>query len=109
MISTLLKKKWLGTGRWISPGTPVASTNKTDHHDMTKILLKVAVNIITLTFIKKNVNNIITDFVYPVRGLLFSCYQILFKLFGSPIVVTVLYMKVIPGAEFDIYVISIHS
>ena len=71
---------------------------------MTKILLKVAVNIITLTFIKKNVNNIITDFVYPVRGLLFSFYQIVFQLFGSPIVVTVLYMKVIPEAEFDIYV-----
>jgi hypothetical protein len=25
-----------------SPGTPVSSTNKTDHHDMTEILLKVA-------------------------------------------------------------------
>ena len=25
-------------------GTPVASTNKTDHHDITEILLKVALN-----------------------------------------------------------------
>jgi hypothetical protein len=26
--------------RWFSPGTPVFSTNKTDHHDITEILLK---------------------------------------------------------------------
>ena len=30
------------TGRWISPGTPVSSTNKTDRHDIAEILLKVA-------------------------------------------------------------------
>jgi hypothetical protein len=35
---------WLGAGRWFSPGTPVSSTNKTDSHDITKILLKVALN-----------------------------------------------------------------
>ena len=35
---------WLATGRWFSPGTPVASTNKTDYHDITEILLKVALN-----------------------------------------------------------------
>jgi hypothetical protein len=33
--------QWLATGRWFSPGTPVSSTNKTDHHDITEILLKV--------------------------------------------------------------------
>jgi hypothetical protein len=27
-------------GRWFSPGTPVSSTNKTDRHDITEILLK---------------------------------------------------------------------
>ena len=32
------------TGQWFSPGTPVSSTNKTDRHDMTEILLKVALN-----------------------------------------------------------------
>jgi hypothetical protein len=37
------------TGRWFSPGTLVSSTNKTDHHDITEILLKVALNNITLT------------------------------------------------------------
>ena len=36
--------QWLATGRWFSPGTPVSSTNKTDVHDITKILLKVALN-----------------------------------------------------------------
>ena len=29
------------------PGTPVSSTNKTDHNDITEILLKVALNTIT--------------------------------------------------------------
>jgi len=32
----------LATGMWSSSGTPVSSTNKTDRHDMTEILLKVA-------------------------------------------------------------------
>jgi hypothetical protein len=39
----------LATGRWFSPDTPVSSTNKTDHHDKTEILLKVALNIINQT------------------------------------------------------------
>jgi NADH dehydrogenase FAD-containing subunit len=33
---------------WLSPDTPVSSINKTDHHDITEILLKVALNTITL-------------------------------------------------------------
>ena len=36
--------QWLATGRWFSPDTPVSSTNKTDHHDITEILLKVALS-----------------------------------------------------------------
>jgi hypothetical protein len=40
---------WLATGLWFSPGTPVCSINKIDHHDITDILLKVALNTITLT------------------------------------------------------------
>ena len=35
-------------GQWFSPGTPVSSTNKTDRHDITEILLKVVLNTITL-------------------------------------------------------------
>jgi len=33
-------------------GTPVSSTNKTDHYDVTEILLKVALNTITTTITK---------------------------------------------------------
>jgi hypothetical protein len=33
----------LATGRWFSPTPPVSSTNKTDRHDITEILLKVVV------------------------------------------------------------------
>jgi hypothetical protein len=40
---------WLATGQWFSPGTPVSSTNKTDRHDITEILLKVSLDTITLT------------------------------------------------------------
>jgi hypothetical protein len=36
-------------GRWFSPGIPISSTNKTDRHDITEILLKVALNNMTLT------------------------------------------------------------
>ena len=39
----------LATGQWFSPDTPVSSTNKTDCHDITKILLKVALNTIKQT------------------------------------------------------------
>ena len=36
--------QWLAICRWFSLGTPVSSTNKTDHHDIAEILLKVALN-----------------------------------------------------------------
>jgi hypothetical protein len=36
----------LVTGLWFSQGTPVSSTNKTDLHDITGILLRVALNTI---------------------------------------------------------------
>ena len=39
----------LATGRWFSPGIPVSSTNKTDRHDIAKILLKVELNTINQT------------------------------------------------------------
>jgi hypothetical protein len=35
-----------------SPGTPVSTTNKTDHNDITEILLKVGLNTITITLYK---------------------------------------------------------
>ena len=49
------------TDRWFSP---VSSTNKTDRHDITEILLKVALNTITLTLtlrlnLKKKYNHML--------------------------------------------------
>ena len=38
--------QWLATGRWFFPCPPVSSTNKTEHHDITEILLKVALKTI---------------------------------------------------------------
>ena len=40
--------QWLVTGLSFSPGPPLSSTNKTDCHDKTEILLKVALNTISL-------------------------------------------------------------
>jgi hypothetical protein len=41
------------TGRWFSPGTSVSSTNMTDRHDIAEILLKVALNTITQTYVNR--------------------------------------------------------
>jgi uncharacterized membrane protein len=37
-------------GLWFSLGTPDSFNNKTDRHDITEILLKVALSTITLAF-----------------------------------------------------------
>ena len=55
------------SGCWIIGLTPVSSTNKTDRHDITEILLKVALNTITLRDIVYQLRNffipkIIVDF-----------------------------------------------
>jgi len=42
-------RQLLATCQWFSPGTPVSSTNKTDRHDITDILLKVPLNTINRT------------------------------------------------------------
>ena len=49
----------LRQGRWFSRGTPVSSTNKTDRNDITEILLKVALNTITLTLETFHTKNIL--------------------------------------------------
>ena len=43
-VCQLLAADW-----WFSQGTPVSSTNKTDCHNITEIVLKVALNAIILT------------------------------------------------------------
>jgi hypothetical protein len=51
--ATLCDKIWhcLVAGWWFSSDTPVSSTNKTDRHDKTEVLLKVALNTITPVFL----------------------------------------------------------
>jgi hypothetical protein len=41
-----LRQEW-----WFSPGSAVSSTNKTDSHNINEILMKVALNTITLTLL----------------------------------------------------------
>ena len=50
--TTLFEKvcQWFMTDRLFSPGTLVSSANKTDSHDISEILLKVALNTITLIY-----------------------------------------------------------
>ena len=47
--------QWLAASQWFSPGTPVSSTFKADRHDITEILLKVALSTITLPPCNKRV------------------------------------------------------
>ena len=56
---------WLPTGRWFSPSTTVSSTNETDRHDITEILLKVALNTIIIQvedYVR--VCSTFTDYIY---------------------------------------------
>ena len=41
--------QWIATGQWFSLDPPVSSTNKTDRHDITEVLLKMALNTIKQT------------------------------------------------------------
>ena len=41
--------QWLTAGWWFSLGTPVSSTNKTNRHDITEILLTMSLSTINLT------------------------------------------------------------
>ena len=53
-----------------SPGTPVSATNKTDRHDITEILLKVALNPITITLISPATE-------YPSHNIIFMYLHVL--------------------------------
>ena len=68
--------QWPAAGRWFSPGTPVSYTNKTDHHDITEILLKVALNTIP----------------YPLKGvkLVFTLETSIIDLLYSLILLTII-------------------
>ena len=64
--------QWLSTGWWFSP---ISSTNKTDRHDITEILLKVALNTINQT--KPNhtsrFKQIIKDTIWLIDTALWFC------------------------------------
>ena len=47
----------IAAGQLFSSGTTVSSTNKTNHHNIAEILLKVTLNTITLTLKWKKPNN----------------------------------------------------
>jgi hypothetical protein len=53
-ITTNVVSSSLAVGRWFSS---VSSTNKIDHHDVTEILLKAALNTITPFFKRKESKN----------------------------------------------------
>ena len=41
--------QWFATGRWFSPGTLVSPTNKSEHLEISQILLKVALSTLNQT------------------------------------------------------------
>ena len=41
--------KFVSAGWWFTPGTTVSSTNKIDSRDIAELLLKVALNTMTIT------------------------------------------------------------
>jgi hypothetical protein len=68
--------QWFATGRWFYPGTLISSTNEADRHDITEILLKVALNIIKQTnkhtyYLMYNVMYMYISWIDPVSFLLF--------------------------------------
>jgi len=62
------------TGLWFSPGTPVSSTNKIYHHNITEILLKVVLNTINQT--NKNIKQIKITCVLQINFLKQRCLKI---------------------------------
>jgi hypothetical protein len=73
--------KWLAIGQWFSPGPPVSSTNKTDRHDITEILLKVVLNTtkhiihdITEILLKVVLNTITLTFTWGYKYYYTLCY-----------------------------------
>ena len=65
--------QWLATGRWFSPCPPVASSNKTDRHDIIEILLKVALAINQPTEIQLT-SKTITDKGNPLDNTWSPCH-----------------------------------
>ena len=58
--------QWLLVGQWFSAGTPISSINKTDHHDITEILLKVALKTVNQS-IHQPYGNLFTEYLIIVQ------------------------------------------
>jgi hypothetical protein len=67
--------QWPATVQWFSLGTPVSSNNKTDCHDITEIVLKVALTTI-------NLNQ--TYFWYWIPAYMYQVFQVLYIRFLIP-------------------------
>jgi hypothetical protein len=65
---------WLTAARWFSSGTPVSSTNRTDRHDITEILFKVALNTITPIDITSVSTNLLSYFGTLLEDVVFYLY-----------------------------------
>jgi hypothetical protein len=65
------------TGRWFSPGSPVSSTNKTDRHEITEILLKMALYIIKQTNKQTNKQTFSTIFRLDLGTVMYLLFSIL--------------------------------
>jgi hypothetical protein len=52
--------QWLATDQWFSPGPPVSSSNKTDRHDITEILLKWIFVLSSITGISSSVISVLS-------------------------------------------------
>jgi hypothetical protein len=71
--------QWLPTGWWVAAGTPVSSMNKMNRHDITEILLKVALSTINQT---KPLTSCFVTFLIPdlrFHQFLFICVWIKIK------------------------------
>jgi hypothetical protein len=69
--------QWLSAGRWFSLGTPVSSTNKTDRHNITQIVLKVALNTIKQPTNQPSIRNDKIDKWLSFNGLILYMRQLL--------------------------------
>ena len=60
--------KWRNTAyrkfyQWFSPSIPVSSTNKTDHHDITEVLLNTITLIQVESWLNRKLYNVITAYI----------------------------------------------
>ena len=106
--------QWLATRLWFSLGTPVSSTNKTDHHSIpvTGILLKVALSTITHQW---NLVLVLMLFMYSDHPFtrLFHLYWVLFRL-SSQSVDNILrlsfhYIRIVSCAQCCLRLWIVHS